>query len=123
MKKINLENKIKSLIKSLTILKQLYPHSTPKDELIEKMAFHKIPVSPIYLSAYKKAGVISMNETHILIKDPTLLDQAYKIVRKDPLREQELKKISDYKKFLEERGYVVIKKTSNIQILVCNKIY
>lgn len=119
MKKINLENKIKSL----TILKQLYPHSTPKEELIEKMAFHKIPISPIYLSAYKKAGVISMNETHILIKDPMSLDQAYKIIRKDPQREQEIKKISDCKKFLEERGYVVIKKTSNTQILICNKIY
>lgn len=123
MKKINLQNKIDSLVKSFTILKQLHPHSTPKEELIKEMAFHKIPVSPIYIKAYKKAGVISMNETHILIKDPMLLDQAYKIIRKDPHREQEIKKISDYKKFLEERGYVVIKKTSNIQILVCNKIY
>lgn len=123
MKKINLQNKINSLIKSLTALKQAYPHSTPKEELIRKMAFYKIPVSPIYINAYKKAGVISMNETHILIKDPTLLDQAYKIIHKDPLKEQELKKIADYKKFLEERGYVVIKKTSNTQILVCNKIY
>lgn len=123
MKKINLQNKIDSLVKSFTILKQLHPHSMPKEELIKEMAYHKIPVSPIYINAYKKAGVISMNETHILIKDPMLLDQAYKIIRKDPKIEQEIKKISDYKKFLEERGYVVIKKTSNTQILVCNKIY
>lgn len=123
MKKINLQNKIDSLVKSFTILKQLHPHSTPKEELIKEMAFHRIPVSPVYINAYRKAGVISMNETHILIKDPMLLDQAYKIIRKDPQREQEIKKISDYKKFLEERGYVVIKKTSNIQILVCSKIY
>lgn len=119
MKKINLQNKIKSF----TILKQLHPHSTPKEELIKEMAFHRIPVSPVYINAYRKAGVISMNETHILIKDPMLLDQAYKIIRKDPQREQEIKKILDYKKFLEERGYVVIKKSSNTQILVCNKIY
>lgn len=123
MKKINLQNKIESLVKSFTILKQLHPHSMPKEELIKEMAFHRIPTSPVYINAYRKAGVISMNETHILIKDPMLLDQAYKIIRKDPQREQEIKKISDCKKFLEERGYVVIKKTSNIQILVCSKVY
>lgn len=123
MKKINLQNKIELLVKSFTVLKQLHPHSMPKEELIKEMAFHKIPTSPVYINAYRKAGVISMNETHILIKDPMLLDQAYKIIRKDPQREQEIKKTSDYKKFLEERGYVVIKKTSNIQILVCNKVY
>jgi mevalonate kinase len=105
-------------------IKEIAKHSISIEEFNKLAKDNKIPHSTSYLKVYQEVGILIIKENRVFIKDLSLelLTKAYKLKQNKPFAELN-KKIQEAKKFLEANDYVVIKKTSNNQILVCTKIY
>lgn len=105
-------------------IKEIAKHSITFEEFNKLAKANKLPHSSSYMKVYQEVGILVIKENRVYIKEVTLelLTKAYKLKQDQPFAELN-KKIQEAKKFLESHDYVVIKKTSNNQILVCTKIY
>lgn len=105
-------------------IKEVAKHSITIEEFNKLAKTNKLPHSAPYLKMYQEVGILVIKENRVFIKNVSLelLIKAYKLKQDQPFAELN-KKIQEAKKFLESNDYVVIKKTSNNQILVCTKIY
>lgn len=105
-------------------IKEIAKHSITFEEFKKLAKTYKVPHSSSYMRVYQEVGILIVKEDRVFIKEVSLnlLTKAYKLKQNQPFAELN-KKIQEAKKFLEANDYVVIKKTSNNQILVCTKIY
>jgi hypothetical protein len=105
-------------------IKEVAKHSITSEEFTKLAKTYKVPHSFSYMRVYQEVGILVVKENRVFIKDVSLdlLTKAYKLKKDQPFAELN-KKIQEAKKFLEANDYVVVKKTSNNQILVCTKIY
>lgn len=105
-------------------IKEIAKHSITSEEFNKLAKIYKVPHSFSYMRVYQEVGILVIKENRVFIKDLSLdlLTKAYKLRKDQPFAELN-RKIQEAKKFLEANDYVVIKKTSNNQILVCTKIY
>jgi hypothetical protein len=105
-------------------IKEVAKHSITSEEFTKLAKTYKVPHSFSYMRVYQEVGILVVKENRVFIKDVSLdlLTKAYKLKKDQPFAELN-KKIQEAKKFLEANDYVVVKITSNNQILVCTKIY
>lgn len=105
-------------------IKEVAKHSITSEEFNKLAKTYKVPHSFSYMKVYQEVGILVVKEDRVFIKDVSLdlLTKAYKLKKDQPFAELN-KKIQEAKKFLEANDYIVVKKTSNNQILVCTKIY
>lgn len=119
-----MKNLYSTRVNTFLKIKEIAKHSITIEEFNKLAKTYKIPHSAPYMKVYQEVGILLVKENRVFIKNVSLelIVKAYKLKKDQPFAELN-KKIQDAKKLLEENDYVVIKKTSNNQILVCTKIY
>jgi hypothetical protein len=119
-----MKNLYSSRVNAFLKIKEIAKHSITIEEFNKLAKTYKIPHSTSYMKVYQEVDILRVKENRVFIKNVSLelIVKAYKLKKDQPFAELN-KKIQEAKKLLEENDYVVIKKTSNNQILVCTKIY
>ena len=119
-----MKNLYQSRLNAFLKIKEVAKHSITSEEFNKWAKTYRVPHSSSYMKVYQEVGILIVKADRVFIKDVSLdlLTKAYKLRKDQPFVELN-KKIQEAKKFLEANDYVVIKKTSNNQILVCTKIY
>lgn len=108
-------------LESLKRIQKDCPHATKRTEFLETCKKHKLPMHPNYITAYTKAGVLTVNKEYIFIKEVSLkgIERAYSYLNS---KKDNLERLDAAIAYVKAHGYQVIKEEPNTEIWIHKKL-